>query len=356
MRIAQVSSLWERVPPPGYGGIELVVGYLCDELTRRGHEVTLFASGDSQTLATLHATVPTSFRTNPELREPGVYEILHMKAVMDHANEFDVIHFHNGYAALPVADVLSAQALHTLHGKFSQDNQHVFQAYGDHNYVTISNAQRMPGLDLNYIATVYNGIDPANYPFTETPSASPYLAFLGRLSPEKGPQNAIAVARATGMKLIMAGKVDKVDIDFYEQEIKPHIDGEQIQYLGETTHEQKIDLIGNAAVTLFPITWPEPFGLVMIESMCTGTPVLGMRHGSVPEVIKDGVAGYVCDSVEEMVKMLPEAIALDRRTCHQYVLDNFSISSMVSGYEAVYEHICGGSVTPITPSEAKLTA
>ncbi len=342
MRIAQVAPLWERVPPPGYGGIELVVGYLCDELTKRNHEVTLFASGDSETLATLEATVPEALRLNPKIKEHTIYDLLQLQRLAELADEFDLIHFHNGYNALPFAETINTPVTHTLHGRFTSDNQHLFRAFQHQPYISISNDQRVPGLDLNYLATVYNGIAPENYPFQSTSNQEPYLAFLGRMSPEKGPHNAIEIAKRTGWKLIMAGKVDITDQEFYTEQVEPLIDGEQIIFLGEINHEEKIKLIANAATTLFPITWPEPFGLVMIESMCTGTPVLGTAIGSVPEVIKNGVSGFVCESVEEMIAKIPEVTKLSRQGCHQYVQDRFTIQKMVDGYEAAYEKLLKG--------------
>lgn len=353
MRIAQVSPLWERVPPPGYGGIELIVGYLCDGLTQRGHDVTLFASGDSQTLAKLEAVVPQALRLDSEIEEPGLYDLIQMQRVADLASSFDLIHFHNGYNALPLAETVKTPVAHTLHGRFHTDNSRLFSTYAHQPYISISDNQRQSGPDLNYLATVYNGIDPKNYPFQETHAPEPYLAFLGRMSPEKGPHQAIAVAKAAGWTLKMAGKVDATDVDFFEEQVKPLIDGEQIIYLGETSHEEKIQLLGNAALTLFPITWPEPFGLVMIESMCTGTPVLGMNMGAVPEVIKDGISGYVCQTLEEMIEIIPEAISIDRSTCYQYALKHFSVETMIDEYINAYEKLLSGvtSLKFSTPSK-----
>ena len=355
MRIAQVAPLWERVPPPGYGGIELVVGYLCDELTKRNHDVTLFASGDSITLAKLESSVPEALRLNPDIHEHGIYDLVQLQRVFDLSDKFDLIHFHNGYTAMPFAARMNTPVVHTLHGRFTSDNKHLFQTYRQQPYISISNDQRVPDLDLNYLATVYNGIDPQNYPYTESPSADPYLAFLGRISPEKGPHNAIEIAKRTGWKLIMAGKIDVVDQDFYQEKVEPFIDGEQIVFLGEVDHQQKLDLISNAATTLFPITWPEPFGLVMIESMCTGTPVLGTAIGSVPEVIKDNVSGFVCESIDDMVEKIPVVTQLSRQDCHQYVIDHFTIEKMVDGYEAAYNKLLKG-VTPFNFSQKKLAS
>ncbi len=338
MKIAQVAPLWERVPPPTYGGIELVVSHLTDELVRRGHEVTLFASGDSQTLARLEAVYPRAIRLDQQIKDYSVYETLEVSQVYKQAAEFDIIHSHIGIAPLTIAELVKTPTIHTLHNNFKADTSKVFQLHRKQPYISISNAQRQ--LDLNYLRTVYNGIDLENYSFCASPQAQPpYLAFLGRLSPEKGPQHAIAIAKQTGWHLKMAGKIDAVERQFFETEIAPHIDGKQIEYLGEVNHEQKVELLGNAALTLFPINWNEPFGLVMIESMATGTPVLGMNIGSVPEVIDHGKSGFICNSYEEMATMIPAALELDRRTCREYVKNNFSVTQMVDGYEAAYQQL-----------------
>ncbi len=337
MKIAQVAPLWERVPPPTYGGIELVVSRLTDELVRRGHDVTLFASGDSQTLARLEAVYPRALRLDPEIKEHVMYEILETSLVYQQAAEFDIIHSHVGIWTLPVASIASTPTVHTLHGIFTRDNSKVFAQHSSQPYISISNAQRQ--LDLNYVSTVYNGIKPEEYPFVAHPKEPPYLAFLGRFSPEKGPQHAIAIAKQAGWRLKMAGKVDVVDTEFFEKEIAPHIDHQQIEFLGEVNHAEKAELLGNAAITLFPITWQEPFGLVMIESMAAGTPVIGINLGSVPEVITHGKTGFVCQSYEEMAAMIPAALELNRQTCREDVENRFSVTKMVDGYEAVYEKI-----------------
>jgi glycosyltransferase involved in cell wall biosynthesis len=342
MRIAQVAPLWERVPPPGYGGIELVVGHLTDELVRRGHDVTLFASGDSETLAKLESVVPQALRLNPSVTEPIVYELLQLGQLMDKAGEFDLIHFHTGLTALPYERLIKAPVVHTLHGRFTKDNYKLFDRHRDQPYISISNAQRMGGPQLNYARTVYNGIDLAAYPFHAKPQTPPYLAFLGRMSPEKGPQHAIEIAKRAGWNLKMAGKVDRVDRKFYEQEIAPLIDGKQIEYLGELSHAEKAELLGNASATLFPITWPEPFGLVMIESMGTGTPTIGMKMGSVPEVIAHKKTGFICANLEEAIAAIPAAVELDRRHCREYVEEFFTVAKMVDGYEAAYQQVFTG--------------
>jgi glycosyltransferase involved in cell wall biosynthesis len=339
MRIAQIAPLWERVPPPAYGGIELVVGLLSDELVRRGHEVTLFASGDSISLAKLESVHPQALRLDPTIKEFGIYEMLQMSRVYEQASEFDIIHSHMGCAALPYGNLVKTPTVHTLHGIFTPDNEKLFSHARNQPYISISNAQREPRLGLNYAATVYNGIDTSKYDFYPEPQNPPYLAFVGRMSPEKGPHLAIEIAKRTGWHLKMAGKVDAVDVKFYEQEIKPLIDGKQIEYLGEATHDQKCALMGGAVATLFTITWREPFGLVMTESMALGTPVIAMKMGSTPEVIAHGKTGFLCETVEECMAAIEPATQLSRKTCREHVLNHFSVECMTNGYESVYQKI-----------------
>ncbi len=337
MRIAQVAPLEERVPPPSYGGIELVVSHLTDELVRRGHEVTLFASGDSLTKAKLEAVCDRALRLDPNAENWDAYQMLELSQVYQRAAEFDIIHSHLGVLALPTAGLVGTPTLHTLHHKFNPDTAKIYTHHNKQPYISISNSQRK--IDLNYLGTVYNGIDESSYPFIVEPENPPYLAFLGRLSPEKGPHHAISIAKQTGWCLKMAGKIDEVDRKFFEQEIAPHVDGKKIQYLGEVNHSQKAQLLGKAAVTLFPITWEEPFGLVMIESMATGTPVIATNMGSVPEVVNHGVTGLICDNHEDMASMIPKALELSRSGCRKYVEDRFTLSKMVDGYEAIYRKI-----------------
>jgi len=339
MRIAQVAPLWERVPPPAYGGIELVVGLLTDELVRRGHEVTLFASGDSITLAKLESVHPQALRLDSTVKEYGIYEMLQMSRVYEKASEFDIIHSHVGCAALPYGNLVKTPTVHTLHGIFTPDNEKMFTHARSQPYISISDAQREPRLNLNCVATVYNGIDTSTYKFYEKPQDPPYLAFLGRISPEKGTHLAIEIAKRSGWRLKMAGKVDVVDVDYYEQEIKPHIDGKQIEYWGEADHAQKNELIGGAVATLFPITWREPFGLVMVESMVAGTPVIAIELGSTSEVIVHGKTGLLCHSVDECVEAIDKATQLNRNDCREHVLKHFSVERMTDGYEAVYQKV-----------------
>lgn len=339
MRIAQVAPLWERVPPPAYGGIELVVGLLTDELVRRGHEVTLFASGDSITLAKLEAIHPQALRLDPDVKEYGIYEMLHLSQIYDRADEFDVIHSHMGCAALPYAKLVKTPTIHTLHGVFTPDNRKLFSYAKDQSYVSISNTQRDPSLELNCVATVYNGIDVNSHQFFPQADQPPYLAFLARMSPEKGPHHAITIAKATGLPLKMAGKIDPVDVEYFETEIRPLVDGEQIQFLGEANHAQKNQLMGRAIATLCPITWREPFGLVMVESMAAGTPVIAMRLGSTPEIVRPGISGFLGDSVEECIAAIAQIHTIDRSACRDYVSRRFGVQQMVDGYEDVYQKL-----------------
>ena len=337
MKIAQIAPLWERVPPFRYGGIELIVSLLSDELVRRGHEVTLFASGDSLTTAKLKSVHDQALRLDPSIKEPGLYEQMMLHDVYRQADHFDIIHSHVGCAGLPYSSLVKTPTVHTMHGIFTPDNEKMFRQFAWQPYISISEAQREPRLGLNYIHTVYNGIDTKAYPFCATPTQSAYLAFVGRLSPEKGPLQAIEIARASGLPLKMAGKIDAVDRAFYSEQLESHIDGEQIQYLGEVSHDEKVALLRGATATLFPITWREPFGLVMIESMATGTPVIGMALGSVPEVIAHEKTGFVCHSIEKMVEAVPLVSKLDRQTCRDYVINNFSVESMTDQYLRAYD-------------------
>jgi glycosyltransferase involved in cell wall biosynthesis len=339
MRIAQIAPLWERVPPPGYGGAELVVGLLTNELVARGHDVTLFASGDSIVTAKLDSVHPQALRLDARIKEPGIYEMLQLARVYERAEEFDIIHSHVGCAALPYGSLTQTPTVHTLHGIFTPDNEKMFVHAKAQPYVSISNAQREERLGLNYVATVYNGVDVSMHHFFPTADEPAYLAFLGRMSPEKGPLHAIEIARATGIPLKMAGKVDPVDKEYFDREIRPHIDGEQIQFLGEADHFMKNNLMGRAIATLFPITWREPFGLVTIESMAAGTPVIAINLGAVREIIADGVSGYVCNTVAECTAAVSKIATISRSACREYVSQRFGVEQMTAGYEAVYHQI-----------------
>ncbi|MEA5616972.1 glycosyltransferase family 4 protein [Cronbergia sp. UHCC 0137] len=339
MKVAQIAPLWERVPPPAYGGIELVVALLTDELVKRGHEVTLFASGDSLTLAKLISVHPRALRLDTHVKDTSIYELLQIASVYERAEEFDIIHSHIGHTSLVYTNLVKTPTVHTLHGIFTPDNEKIFKYAKKQPYITISNGQREPRLELNYVATVYNGIDVSSYEFYPQPTDPPYLAFLGRLSPEKGVHLAIEIAKKTGWRLKIAGKVDRVDVEYFETEIEPLIDGKQIEYLGEANHAQKNVIMGGAVATLFPITWREPFGLVMVESMAAGTPVIAIRLGSTQEIIADGKTGFLCDTVQECIEKIDKVGELNRYACRDHVENHFSVQKMTDGYEAVYQDI-----------------
>ena len=340
MRIAQIAPLWERVPPSAYGGTELVVSLLTDELVRRGHEVTLFATGDSQTLAKLEPGCDRALRAlGVKGKKAETYHTLQLNRVFERASEFDLIHSHVDLVAFAYANFVKTPTLHTVHGIIPAEVEPLWRKVRQQNFISISDSQRRNDLGLNYVATVYNGIDTSIFPFYPQPNSSPYLAFLGRMAPEKGPHMAIEIAKKSGWHLKMAGKVDPVDREFFAEQIKPHIDGKQIEFLGEFNHQQKCELLGSAVATLFPITWSEPFGLVMAESMVVGTPVIAMAMGSTKEVIEAGKTGFLCHNVDECLAALDRLGEIDRRACRDRVVANFSVARMVDGYETVYHQL-----------------
>lgn len=336
MRIAQIAPLWEAVPPAKYGGTESVVHLLSEELLRQGHEVTLFASGDSHTSARLISPVAQSLRSSGAQLCDHL-ELQLMECVMVHAEEFDVVHNHVGITALPFASILRPPMLTTLHGAFKpQAFREFIQRYAHLPYVSISDYQRTGCPDLNYIGTVYHGLNLKAFSPSLTSHDKSDLVFLGRFSSEKGPHHAIRMALETGHRLIMAGKVDRVDREFFREEIEPWIDGERIVFIGEVNHPQKVKLMSQAKATLCPITWPEPFGLVLIESLACGTPVLALRDGSIPEVLRDGVTGFIRDSVEELTQCIGRISEIDRRICRHHVEQHFTVSRMAEDYLRIY--------------------
>ncbi|MGN6565087.1 MAG: glycosyltransferase family 4 protein [Thermomicrobiales bacterium] len=338
MRIAQIAPVAERVPPQLYGGTERVVSALTEELVRRGHDVTLFASGDSITTATLAAVTPQALRLNPSIADPYVYTMLELGIVFERAREFDIIHNHQDYFALPFTRLVETPVVTTLHGRLDlPDLPPIMRAYRDAPLISISNSQRRPLSWAHWAATVYNGMDLT--PYTEYPDHGEYFAFIGRVSPEKNLEGAIAIARRTGIPLRIAAKVDKVDQDYYEASVKPLIDGKLVEYIGEIGEDEKCAFLGPAYALLFPIDWPEPFGLAMIEAMACGTPVLALRHGSVPEVVADGETGFVRDTLDELTAVADRIPALDRHRCRQWVEARFSAAAMADGYEAAYNRI-----------------
>ncbi len=335
MKIAQVSPLWERVPPPAYGGIEAVVALLADQLVRNGHEVTLYAAGDSVTLASLRSVVASSIRAKG-CASSLPYDLVQATALVRESSRYDVIHNHCGELLMAFAPLIEAPMLTTAHGPMVADTQVVWDHYpGYFNTISVSEKDGFP--DQRYLGVVYNGIDVDSYPFQS--NKDDYLLFLGRVSEEKGTHLAIDVAQQVGRRLVIAGKVDRVDRDYYESKVAPRVDGVHVRYVGEADYYVKRSLFAGAACVLYPVTWPEPFGLVMAEAMACGTPIVALRRGSVPELIGDGETGFVVESVEQMVGAVGRISQIDPAKCRARVARLFSATQMVEGYQRLYEQI-----------------
>jgi glycosyltransferase involved in cell wall biosynthesis len=342
MRIAQLAPLFEPVPPRLYGGTERVVSWLTEELVRRGHDVTLFASGDSQTAAQLVAPYPRGLRLDPDRPDPVAMHMVELGQALERARDFDIMHCHVDYLALAFNALVPTPMVHTLHGRL--DLPHlpaVFAQFASAPLVSISNGQRIPvaRLGLNWVATVYHGLPVERVPFCAAPRGD-YLLFLGRTSREKRPDLAIAVAQRAGMKLKIAAKIDETDPAYFEEVVRPHLHDPLIEFVGEVGDEEKWRLLCDAVGLLFPIDWPEPFGITMIEALACGTPVVARPCGAVPEIIRDGEVGYVADTVEELVTAVKRVEdMIDRATCRRHVETHFSVRAMADGYEAVYRRL-----------------
>ena len=336
MRIAQVAPLIESVPPKSYGGTERVVSWLTEELVRQGHEVTLFASGDSRTAAELVACSDQGLRFDPEAVTAETYHTVLIDRVRQRAGEFDAIHFHIDYQHFPAFRNIAAKTVTTLHGRLDLGFLKPVFAEFDMPLISISNNQRTPFPDANWVRTIYHGLPPDLLPYCEAPSWD-YLAFLGRICEEKGVDRAIRIAKRVGMKLKIAAKVDKVDREYFKEKIEPLLDDPMIEFIGEVNDVQKRDFLGNAYATLFPIDWPEPFGLVMIESMACGVPVIAMRRGSVPEVIDHCVTGLIVDDEDDAVRAVRRASMLNRLGIRQRFEERFTAQRMADDYLSVYE-------------------
>jgi glycosyltransferase involved in cell wall biosynthesis len=347
MKIAQIAPLAESVPPRLYGGTERVVSYLTEELVRLGHDVTLFASGDSQTSARLVACAPRALRLDPQVRDPLPSHLLMMERVRSLAHEFDVLHFHTDHVHLPLFRPLARKCVSTLHGRLDlPDLVPLLREYADMPLVSISNAQRHPLPRANWVATVYHGLPEAVCPFNPAPRGN-YLAFLGRISPEKGIERAIEIARRARYPLRIAAKVDRTEEDYWRSRVAPLLSDPLIRFVGEVNEAQKPAFLGNAAALLFPIDWPEPFGLAMIEAMSCGTPVVAWPHGSVPEIVEHGVTGFVVDSVEAAVAAVRDAERLDREQVRLRCEERFSAARMARDYLAVYRSLRARQKAPV---------
>ena len=356
LRIAQIGSIWHKTPPDGYGGTERIQHLLTEGLVKKGHKVTLFATEDSQTKAKLISIIKKPLT---QINYPWTnisYPLLHITQAFDREAEFDIVHMHlsksNDYVSLPLAVPISNKVVFTLHFPYplSQgrtDRHQVFQKYRNLNFVSISNAARYRGENLNWLATVYNGV-PINE-FTYNPKPKDYFVWVGKFNPDKGTKEAIMAAKKAGVKLILAGKIDpleKEDYQYYLRKVKPYIDGRQIIFIGEVTGKKKNQVFGNARGFLNPINWNEPFGLVMTEAMATGTPVISYKKGAASELIENRKTGFLVDTLSDMIKTIKQVNLIDRAACRQRVEKLFSAEKMVKGYEKVYQQLYDYSQKP----------
>lgn len=335
LKIAQIASLTERIPPRMYGGTERVISKLTEGLVKRGHEVTLFAAGDAVTSAKLESVYPCSLRDNGivDVYEKNTLNLMNIGNAYSKANEFDIIHDHNGILALPTAQMSDVPTVFTLHGALNEASIKIMDELREPALVSISYAQRKPAPHLNYAANIYNGMDLANYPFSNLHEN--YMLFVGRISPEKGVHHAIHVAQKLGKKLILAAKVDAKDEEYFATEIKPHLN-DSIVWIGEVNETVRNILMSKAEVFIHPVTWPEPFGLTLIESMACGCPVVAFSLGSIPEVIQDGKTGYVVHNEDEMCDAVQNIGTINRFYCSMYAKSRFNDDNMVDSYVDLY--------------------
>jgi glycosyltransferase involved in cell wall biosynthesis len=335
MRIAQLAPLAESVPPKLYGGTERVVAWLVDELIELGHDVTLFASGDSRTRGKLHPVWPRALRLGRKGVDPNAACTLLLEAIARLAADFDVIHSHIDWLPLPLLCRLGVPFLTTMHGRLDLPGlPDVTREFPEASFVSISDHQRLPLLDANWIGTIQHGLPPDL--FRPSYERGSYLAFLGRLSAEKGPEDAIRIARAAGMRLRIAAKIPRAETRYFKNHLEPQIDGDRVRLVGEVDDAKKQPFLAESAALLFPIDWPEPFGLVMIEAMACGTPVIAYRSGSVPEIVEDGVTGFIVENAEEAVAAVHRLDRLDRRTIRTRFEERFSAQRMARAYESQY--------------------
>jgi len=340
LRIAQIAPLFEAVPPRLYGGTERIVSYLTEELVRLGHQVTLFASGDSKTAANLVACSKEALRLDPEVRDPVPYHLAMLEAVRRRADEFDVLHFHTELLHFPVMSSIAQRTVTTLHGQLDlPDLAPFYRTFKEVPLVSISDDQREPMPPVNWSATVYHGLPPDLLKFHPVAKGG-YLAFLGRISPEKRPDRAIEIANRSGIPLKIAAKVDKADRKYWLTEIRPLVmESPLVKFVGEISEAQKGRFLGRARALLFPIDWAEPFGLAVIEAMACGTPVIATRRGSMPEVIDDGASGFIVDDVDGAVAAVGRLETLSRQGVRQNFERRFTVERMARDYVAIYRRL-----------------
>jgi glycosyltransferase involved in cell wall biosynthesis len=343
LRIALLAPFEEPVPPKKYGGTELIVYNLAEELVDLGHDVTLIASGDSTTTAKLVPAVDKSIRTlikarNPQTRMALNYQGLANALAIIVEGDFDILHSHYGWPLLMFRQLLNCPVITTLHGTLADPTeQEMYSLHREMPYISISNSQRRHGPQLNYVDTVYNGIQVERFEFNNKPKN--YLAFLGRISPQKGPEYAIELAKKTNQRLVIAAKIDLVDESYYEQVVKPLIDGKQISFIGEVDHEAKVDLLKNAKALISPLQWDEPFGIVNVEALACGTPVITINRGSMPEILVDGKVGFLCSNIDEMISKVADISTINRQACRKHVEQNFTAHGMAEHYLKIYESL-----------------
>ena len=338
MRIAQIAPLTEAVPPRLYGGTERVVSYLTEELVQAGHDVTLFASGDSVTNAELMPVWPQALRLDPSIRDFIAPHIYMMELVRKRAEEFDVLHFHCDYWSFSLFGRQATPFITTLHGRLDlPEISPIYDSFPSVPLVSISDSQRLPLPQANFVATIHHGL-PENL-LTPRPVTPGYLAFLGRICPEKRPDRAIRIARAAGLPLKIAAKVDRVDEEYFQQVIRPMIDGNDVELVGEIGDHEKSDFLSGAIGVLMPIGWPEPFGLVMIEAMACGAPVIAFNHGSVPEIIEPGLTGFIVEDEAGAVAAVPQLATLSRAAIRRRFERRFTAQRMAEDYVAVYRSL-----------------
>ncbi len=348
MRIAMLAPLYESVPPGCYGGTERVVAYLAEELVRRGHQVTLFASGGSRTAANLVEVCPHPLNEGARLVDPLAYHVLQLGLAFERAAEFDLIHSHCDFRALPFVRLTRTPVLTTNHNRLdSPENRALARQYPEAALTALSESQRQLLPHARWLGVCYNGIPVRAFPFSGTPGS--YLAFVGRLSPEKGPLAAIEVAERTGIPLRIAAKINDWEQSYFTAEIQPRLRSPLVEYVGELDEPNKRAFLAGALALLFPITWPEPFGMVLIEAMATGTPALAFPIGATTEIVEDGVTGFLCPNAAAMAEKLVEVVRLDRWLCRARVAERFSDEAMTDAYEVVYRRLLDGANGMATP-------
>ena len=349
MRILQLAPLWETVPPPAYGGTEAIVSLLTEGLVRRGHDVTLWASGDSTTSAELRSVFPRSLRTADDLADRAAHDWLHTGTALASAHQFDIIHNHVGELAMAFSSLVATPMLTTMHCAITSDNAPIWNQYRGY-FNTISHAQQ-GALPLSFCATcvgtVHNAIDVASFPYCDEKDG--YLLFLSRMAEEKAPHLAVEVARRLGMRILLAGKVDWRDRPYFDGVMHDLIDGDQVAFLGEADATMKRELYRKASCLLLPLQWDEPFGLVLTEAMACGTPVIAFRRGAAPELIVDGVTGYLVNTVDEMIDAVRKIGSINPLACRMHVEHYFDADAMVDRYVEVYERILSTERAPALP-------